>query len=155
MFTPKERLAYETALVETLSRLGLENATAQVAKLQLLAGPKARADEILVDLEIRKELRPLMRRYRPGIDPDPPYHLAYDLYRKGKLPSDKPYVDSGYWSAVSRTAFKKKDVKAFEAALNHLRPAIAKSNAGWLKRLESQLETLKKQVPKEQTEDKK
>ncbi len=143
-FTPAERLVYEAALVETLSRLSLEKAKAAVATLDLQAGPGARARAILGDLEIRKELRPILRRYRPGVDPDPPYHLAYGLFRKGRLPSDKPHVDTLYWTSLSRAAFKVKDVKAFEAALDHLRPAIAKTNASWLKSLEDKLVALKK-----------
>jgi len=147
-FTKAERLAYETALVETLSRLGLEKATAEVAKLSLQPGPKARAQEILSDLQINKELRPLMRGYRPGVDPEPPYHLALGLYHRGLLPSDKPNLNSLYWSGVSRAAFKTKDIQAFEAALKRLRGAFSKSNPQWIQNLETQLSTLSKEAVK-------
>jgi hypothetical protein len=144
-FSPEQRLAYETALVETISRLGLEKAKEAVASLELQDAAMARAKVILNDLEIQKDLRPLMRGYRPGIDPEPPYEIALALYRKGRFPSNTTYAFSLFWSSVSRASFKEKDVKAFEASVEHLRPSLEKTNAGWLKRLEAQLETLKKE----------
>lgn len=143
-FSPEQRLAYETALVETISRLGLEKAKKAVDSLELGDAPMARAKVILADLEIQKELQPLMRGYRPGVDPEPPYEIALGLYRKGRYPSNTTYAFSLFWSSVSRAAFKQKDVKAFEASVKHLRPSLEKTNAAWLKRLEAQLETLKK-----------
>ena len=144
-FTTEQRTTYETALVETISRLGLEKAQKAVDSLKLGDVPMARAKVILADLEIQKDLRPLMRGYRPGVDPEPPYEIALGLYRKGRFPSDTTYAFSLFWSSVSRASFKEKDVKAFEASVKHLRPGLTKTNPGWLKRLEAQLETLKKE----------
>lgn len=143
-FTPEQRVAYESELVETLTRLGLEQARKAVASLDLQDAAMARARVILSDLEIQQELRPLMHGYRPGIDPEPPYGLALGLYRKGRFPSNTSYAFSLFWSAVSRASFAQKDVKAFEAAVKHLRPGLTKTNPAWLERLEAQLESLRK-----------
>ncbi len=156
-FSPGERRIYEAALVETLVRFGarhgVDEAKEAVAALDLESGPRARAKAILEDLEIRATLRPILRRRRPGIDPDPPYHLAYALFRKGRVPSDKPRVDLLYWTSLSRAAFQVKDVRTFEAAVRHLRPALTKSNAAWLKRLEAKLALLKQQAGIEKQAD--
>ncbi len=143
-FTPKERLAFETALVEGLFRLKLDQATKALAHLHLQEGPARRAREILQDLEIREELKPL-RRMRPGSKEARPYEIAYGLFKKGKIPSGKPHFDSLYWTSVSKAAFQKKDARVLEAALKQLRRAFAKSNPKWVQGLEEKLRLLKEQ----------
>jgi len=144
-FSPKERLRFEKALVETLLRLGLPEAKKAFSSLPWDPSIAARGRQILQDLEIRETLKPL-RRVRAGSKKKRPYHLAYGLFKKGKIPSGKPHFDSLYWTSVSQAAFQKKDVAAFEAALKQLRKAFGKTNKRWLKGFEDRLQQLKKEL---------
>ena len=145
-FEPQERLAFEQALVETLLRMKPADAKKALARIHLQKGPAERAQRILQDLEIREELKPL-RRMRPGSHQERPYHIAYGLFKKGRVPSGKPHFDTLYWTSVSQAAFQKKDVEALEAALNKLRVAFGKTNPKWLKGWEEKLRLLQKQTP--------
>ena len=145
-FEPQERLAFERALVETLLRMKPAEAKKALARLQLHKGPAARARQILQDLEIREELKPL-RRMRPGSKQERPYSIAYGLFKKGRVPSGKPHFDTLYWTSVSQAAFQKKDVETLEAALDQLRAAFGKTNPKWVKGWEEKLRLLKQQNP--------
>ncbi len=139
---PERRSRFEAALVETLRRMEVGKARRALEGMKLSPEAAARAREILQDLEIRNELAPL-RRMRPG-GGEPPYELAYALFKKGKVPSGKPHFDSLYWTSLSRAAFRKGDLETFEAAFEHLRRAFRSDRSGFLEGLETQLEILRK-----------
>jgi len=145
-FTADQRLAYETLLVEALSRMPLEQARQALAGVDLQPGPQARAEEILVDLEIQQTMRPLlgpMRAIRRGEKaPERPYGICYELWEKGMKPSATSYLRGMYWDAVRRVADDKENAAAFAEAAVVLREAY-QGNKGYLEAMEKRLKELR------------
>lgn len=147
-FSDAQRSKFQSPLVEALARMNLDDARAAAASVALLPAPKARAVEILTDLEIRAAMAPLyrpMKPYNPRTEKPPtiPYHLCWDLYVSGKLPSDKPQVNSMYWRGVLETAEKKADIAAFDRALTKLREAYGEGQERYLASLQKRLDALR------------
>lgn len=142
-FSKRERAEYETQLVETMVRLSLIDAQEVLASAKLTKAQKARATEIVTDLEVEEAMMPLMRGFKPG--EVPPYHICYDLFKAGKKPSDKTDARAMYWTSVANVACDKADVEALTHALQKVKQGAASANKAYLAILERRLAELKKQ----------